>query len=482
MMKKMCKISAFLCTALLIFNIIVPVAAEESSDSDVIQGVTEDASVYSGCHSVDAKIPMLGTSQLVTNAQSVFLYERSTDTTMYAWNADVQMAPSSLVKIMTAYLAAEKGNLAEIVTIDESVLASVPANAVSSKLQVDEVITVRDLLYCMMVGSGNDAAAVIADHISGSQEAFIEQMNAKAAELGCTSTIFTNVHGLHDENQHTTARDVCRILSAALDNEVFRTVFTTVTYTVPQTNKSEPRELITGNFLMTQNDMQIYYDPRVTGGRTGVANDGTRCLAATAENEGMELISVVMGAKSVYREDGYTVQSFGSFPEAKQLFDAGFVGYKAVQILHPGQILMQRDVEDGAEKVSVGVAESRKVVLPENVGSNDLSYRYADIHGVPAAPVSQGTALSDVQVWYGSICVAQAHLYAMNSVYTNPVVQIKAIDRNSGNVWQTVLVIVLIIAACTFVVLAGIRLAPKLRYVKNGRQSRRNSRNRRRSR
>jgi len=479
-MKNICKICALVCAMLLFFDVGVRAVADEPDNNPVTQGSVDDASIHSGCHSVDAQIPLLGTSQIVTNAQSVFLYERHTDTTMYAWNADLQMSPSSLVKIMTAYIASENGNLSEIVTIKDSVLSSVPSNAVSSKLQPDEVITVEDLLYCMMVGSGNDAAAVIADHISGSQEAFIIEMNEKAAQLGCTGTQFTNVHGLHDDNQVTTARDTCRILSAALENETFRTVFSTVSYTVPKTNKSEARELITGNFLMTQNDMQIYYDSRVTGGRTGTANDGSRCLAATAQSGNMELISIVMGAKSVYKDDGYTVQSFGSFNEAKQLFDAGFTGYKAVQILHPGQILMQRDVDGGVEKVSVGVHDSRKVVLPDSLGSKDLSYRYADLNGTPVAPVTEGSIVSNVQVWYGNICVAQSDLYAMNAVFTQPVAQVEAIDDDDSGVWKTVLIVVFVVVGCLLLAIAAIRIIPRLRQIERKKRGRRYRQGRRR--
>ena len=110
--------------------------------------------------------------------------------------------------------------------------------------------TVKDLLYCMMVASGNDAAIILADHVLGSQKAFVAEMNRYVTELGCANTHFTNVHGLHDDKQYTTARDMAKILAKAIQNTLFCEVFGAKEYAMPQTNKSNARRLISQNYLL----------------------------------------------------------------------------------------------------------------------------------------------------------------------------------------------------------------------------------------
>lgn len=474
-MKKIGLMCLMLCVVIAIQCLAVPVFAE---------GEIQNSTVTNGSHSVDAQIPLLGSDQLVSNAQSAVVFEANSETLMYAWNADEQMSPASLVKILTALIAVEQGELSDAVTVTETVLNTVPYDAVTADLLADEVLTVEDLLYCMMVGSANDAAAVLADHLHGSQAAFVAEMNRYARELGCTGTNFTNVHGLHDENQYTTARDVARILAAAVQNEKFCTVFEAVQYTVPATNKSDTRELITGNYLMNQNQdsVEIYYDSRVTGGRTGVTSSGHRCIAVTAENNGMLLISVVMGAKSVYQEDGYTVQIFGGYKETSALLDAGFEGYTATQIIYAGQALAQYRVENGASDVVIGAMESVSTVLPQGVASSELNYRYSNMGGGLQAPVEKGQILSNVEVWYGSVCVAQVDLYAMNSVPVQQEQTLKTDEDNNDVPWPLVLTVVVCIAVGALILAIIIRTVGRLRLAAARSRSRRHRRNRRRSR
>ena len=213
------KLIRYLCSFLsvaLIFSGLSTVCLAESDDS---------ASVVSGCHSVDASSTYLGASQIVDNVQAAFVFEVNSDTLMYAHNPDLQVYPASLVKVMTALIAVEQGNLEETIVVDEDTLSTVPYDAVSVELQPGEAISLNELLYCMMTGSANDAAAVIAEHISGTQDAFVQKMNEYAQSLGCTATQFTNVHGLHNEQQYTTVRDLARILSAAVKNEQFCAYF-----------------------------------------------------------------------------------------------------------------------------------------------------------------------------------------------------------------------------------------------------------------
>ena len=466
------KFSIFCLIAVLLFCS-VPVAAEDT---------VPDASVLQGCNTVDGQVPFLGTGVLVSNTVSAVLYETNTDSLMYAHNADQQVSPASLVKILTALIAVEKGKMDDVVTVHEEVLATLAPDAAVVELVADEVLTVRDLLYCMMVASGNDAAVVLADHVLGSQEAFVAEMNRYAEELGCTATHFTNVHGLHDDNQYTTARDVTRILAKAVENEAFCEVFGAIYYTVPESNKSPERHISTQNYMMNDDKDVNYYDTRVTGSRTAVNNDYSRSVASVAELNDMQLICVVIGAKSQYAEDGYTTLVFGGYGETKQLLDLGFNGYRTAQILYPDQVFKQVSVVNGDCDLTIGTKSGASCVIPSNLGENDLVYRFADESGY-TAPVENGQSLSMLQVWYGSVCIAQSETYAMNGVATAGTAFTNDTDKNVDVSFLRILLYVigsvLILVFVVFIVLFTMR---SFQISKRKRQSRNNSRNRRRSR
>ena len=432
-------------------------------------------------YGIDSDNALLGSKQMFDTIKSAFLYERNSGTVMYAWKADEQVYPSSLVKIMTALLAVEKGNLADVITVKESVIKTIPHNAVSAELEADEQISLESLLYCMMVGSANDAASVIADHICGSQAAFVDEMNAYAKQLGCTKTNFTNPHGLHNEKQKTSARDMAKILSVAMNNDTFRKIFTTVRCTVPATNKSEERSLATGNFLMNTDSLDIYFDNRVTGGRTGVSEDGRRCLAASATGNGMELISIVMGAKSVVEDDGYTTTVYGSFKETSTLIDKGLKGYKTAQVLYPEQTVDQCSVVNGANDVILGSKTTVYAVLPTSVNLKDLTFKYAN-NGEIRAPIAAGDAVSTVEVWYKNTCVANAILYAMNSVKDTTQEEIPVEVKEDDNTAQTALLIIGISVGAAVLFVFIVRVIPRVRRLLKKRQLMKYRRNRRRSR
>lgn len=436
----------------------------------------DDATVTNGCHSLDAMSAYLGSEKLADNVGAAVLYEMNSDTLMYAWHADKKVYPSSMVKILTALIAVEKGDPQTVITVTQDVLDSVPYYAASAELQVDEQIPLSDLLYCMMVGSANDAAAVIASHISGSQDSFVKEMNDYALALGCTGTQFTNVHGLHDEQQYTTARDMARILSAAVRNEAFLAYFSAVNYIVPATNKSEERELSSGNFLVNTEDFQLYYDPRVTGGRTGITEDGARCLATVAQHNGMQLISVVTGSESTFADDGSTL-TYGSFKETTTLLDACFNGYQVAQVLYKGQVLKQSSIPDGENDVVLCSEESVYAVLPEDVSVADLTFKYGDT--ALAAPVEAGQVLSDVEIWHGGFCIARSDLKAMNSV--RKVAVGNAVDgqgESNGGLKAAVTILAWVIGGVlgVLVLIRGVRILRVYLLRRRGKAYRRNRR------
>lgn len=461
------KISLFLCIMMLLQAVLLPVAADELTD----------VSILNGCHGIDASVPVLGSAQLTENMQSAVMFEVSTSTLMYAWNPDQQLHPAGLVKILTALIAIENGNLADAVIVKQSVLDQISENVRTSKLQADEVFTLEQLLYCVLVEGSNDAALVVAHHIAGSQDAFVSMMNTFAQDLGCTNSQFTNVHGLHDDQQLTTARDIARILARAIGNEQFATIFGTSHYDLEATNKSESRQLESSNHLIHQSLYEIYYDQRVTGGRTGVTNTGLNCIATTAQQDDMQMVCVVMGSASKINDRGI-VEKIGGFEETTKLLDQGFNGYMTAQLLYDGQALKQYSVRNGIADVVVGPNVAISSVVPKDAVTGTLSYQYKDVESAFEAPVEKGRRMSTVEVWCGSVCLAQAELYALNDVDVN-YQQVEYEDGNGLPGWGVVLIILLVLVCGAAVYIFGtryrnIRVAARKR--KTGRKDRRRRR------
>lgn len=455
---------------------IEPVMADETE---------QDFSVISGCNTLEGQVPFLGTQKIIENGKACILYEANTDTLMYADNADEQLPPASLVKILTTLIAVEKGKLDDAVTVKQKVLDTLDPDAVriQPKLAADEVLTVEDLLHCMMVTSANDAAVILADHIMGDQKAFVAEMNRYAKELGCTNTNFTNVHGLHNKEQYTSARDTARILAKAIQNEQFCEIFFAKKYVVPATNKNESRVLVTQNYLMNKDIVVIHYDERAKGSRTGTTTDGTTNIATCAEVDGMKLISVVMSSASSYDEKTGLVKIFGGYGETQQLLDLGFTGHKAGQLIYENQILKQIPISGGSSDVTIATKEARSAVIPADAGREQLEFRY--VNEVPLSlPVKEGQRVSTLQIWCNNICIAQTEIFAMNSV--SAVDQIFSDEgnrsgtaaiflRNALKVLGVILVIGLLVV--------GVFYLRRLNQIaKQKRQRRRNRRDRRRSR
>ncbi len=467
-MKKRSIISLVLCLLLLTSVLFPPVSAEE----------TTDISVENGCHSVDGKMPLLGSAQLIENGQACVLFENVSDTIMYAWNADEPVYPASLVKIMTAWLAVEQGTMTDAVTVSAGAIASLPQGIISISLQPNEVISVESLLYGLLLGSANDAAVVLAEHIAGSEAAFVAMMNERAQELGCTGTAFTDCHGL-DGSQRSTARDIARILAAAMENEQFRTIFTTTNFTVPATNLSGTRYLVTGNYLMDSESL-LYYDGRVTGGRTGVNATGERCIAVTAESGNMELISVIINASDTLASDGYSIGIVGGYHETTELLDNA-AGYRVAQVIYDGQALKQIQIEQADSDLVIGPKVSVSTVLPEGAKISELTYRYFDVTDAMRVPVEKDALVSRVEVWHGALPVAQVDLFAMNSV-RSAVINDLPEDENAPSVVSKILKVLLIVVVVIVLGILILRLIARLRMRAARKRSRHNRMSRRRSR
>ncbi len=445
--------------------LIQPVFATETED---------DISIAQGAHSLDARWSVLGGEQLIINCDSAILYELNSDTMMYSWNADAPVYPASLVKIMTALMVVERGTLSDAITVRQDVLDTVDPNVKSLELQADEVLTVEDLLYAVMVYSANDAAAVLADHIAGSQEQFVTDMNSYAQELGCTGTKFVNVNGLHHSDQVSTARDIAKILAHASKNELFMQFYGATYHAIAKTNKHDAtRELSTDNYLLVS-QVERYYDGRIIGSRTGATALGDRCVASVAQEGDMKLLCIIMGAESEYEENGNKVTSYCGFPETSKLLDYGFDGYKPVQLLYQGQSLEQCKVQGGANDVVLGVSGDICTVLPEDCGLEDIRFQFSDGYNQIKAPVEKGQIVGSVTLWNGNVCIGSTELYAMSAVGTgSPTVEN---DDNSPITAGKVILIILAVVVLAFGGVVCVRWIRTIRVVKQKRRRRRSHR------
>lgn len=246
----------------------------------------------------------------ITSEAAVIL-EDSTNTILYAKNMDAALFPGSTVKIMTCLLALENSSLTDQVTMTATGVSGVTDGGANISAQLDEVFTMEQCLYAVMVSSANDIALQVAEHISGSVEAFVEKMNARAAELGCTNTVFTNPTGLPDENQHTTAHDMALIMKAAIDNEAFGPIASAISYNIPATNVSGGGRALSSKFTMTNPAVSGYYEGCL-GGKEGYTQASGSTLVCAAERNGMRLIAVVLkGAPDQTDDEAITLLDYG---------------------------------------------------------------------------------------------------------------------------------------------------------------------------
>ncbi|MBQ4551649.1 MAG: D-alanyl-D-alanine carboxypeptidase, partial [Clostridia bacterium] len=231
-------------------------------------------------------------------------------------NADRRMFPASTTKIMTVYLGLLLGDLNEKVTTTASSLM-IPSDSSTIPLVEGEEIYFKDLLYATMVRSGNEGANLIAETISGSNEAFANLMNQYAVSIGCTDTHFTNPHGLHDENHYTTARDMALIAREAMQNKNFEDIANTTVYTLPKSNIYRARSLTCRTHDFFGDPESATYYEYANGIKTGNTNAAGHCFVGSAEKDGVEFISVVF----------YTPSYKACWSDTKKLMEYGFTQY-----------------------------------------------------------------------------------------------------------------------------------------------------------
>lgn len=355
------------------------------------------------------------------HAQSVILVDPETNQVFYERNADGRAYPASTTKIMTALLTLKYCGLDETETCIEEDLSSLEPGSTLAGIKVDETMTIHDLLYCLLLPSGNEAANMLARHVGGTVENFVWMMNAEAAVLGCTGTHFANPHGLHDDNHYTTARDLYLMAAEAMENETFAEVARTAVKTLQETNMQKERQVLTTNQLILRRADPWYYG-NCKGIKTGTTSQAGACLVSAAEKDGGMLISVLLGCD----KDDYTGGVRPNFTETKRLFEWGFQNFETQTLIKPDVTISTVDVTLSTEtdKLSLKTAEGLTAVVPKDLDTDNLDLTY-DLPESVRAPISAGEKIGTVTISYAGATYGTIDLVALNNVSMSNVLYYK---------------------------------------------------------
>lgn len=402
-------------------------------------------------------------------AYAALLIELNTGATLYAFNANEQHYPASLTKIMTCMLALENGNLEDILTVSSTALDGLDEAGSTAGLVEGEQMSLLNMLYCVMVSSANEACNVVAEYVSGSIEAFVDLMNQRAQELGCTGTHFANPHGLHDENHYTTAYDLSLIVRQALQYEEFRTICNTASYTLPATNMHEARTMNTTNELLSVNSANYY--SKAEGVKTGFTSPARRCLISTADNGNLHLLAVILGADTVYNEDLGTWFP-QNFPECINLFEYGFQNYTIATVLNTLYPLAEIPVNQsaGSQTVALAPAKELRTLVPSDYNEDDLQMDIQLIGDSVDAPVAAGDVLGTVTVSFQGQVLGTSDLTAITAVsrseITHQVEETKVYVQDNWWKWLLgVLIAILVLIVICLILLQVYRRRERKRKV-----------------
>ena len=330
------------------------------------------------------------------NARAALLMEKSTGQVLYEANAHAPLELASVTKVMTMLLIMEALDAG---TITKETMVPVSATAAGMGgsqvyMEEGEEFSVHDMLKAIAVASGNDACVAMAEYLAGSESAFVEKMNARAAELGMEDTVFCNCTGLPAEGHHSSAYDI-----ALMSRELILRHPDIRTYTTIWMDT-----LRDGDFQLANTNKLVRYYEGATGLKTGSTDAALYCLSATAEKEGMELIAVILGAPT----------SNDRFEGAKALLNYGFATYALVPVA-PSEPLTPVPVTLGtAASVLPGLVQERQLLLPK--GEAGKVTTTVDLPSALSAPVEAGQELGHLTVLVDGQAVEEIPLVAQEAV------------------------------------------------------------------
>ena len=411
-------------------------------------------------------------------AKAALLLDQNTGKIVYAKNEHEELYPASLTKIMTALLvlrAVDEGKLTmdQSITASESAFETLHDDGSSAGIKAGEILTVRQLLQCLLIVSANEAGTILAEAVSGSVSAFVEEMNAEAQALGCENTHFVNPTGLHDPQHYTSAWDLSLIATEALKYPDFLTICDSIKEIIPATNLSSERVLRTTNYLLDTWRALGYRYRNAHGIKTGSTSDAGYCLVSSAEKGELRFLSVVMGCERVVDASGKA--DVKSFSETKRLFEWGFenFSYKTVQSVNDMLASIPVTLSQETNSVVLHPAEDVVVPLPNALSADDLKRVIRFERQSVEAPVQAGEVLAEAVLSYGDTEYAAIPLVALNDIDASRslvlLAQAKAVLAKPIVKIAVILVVGLLLALLIWKLTIGRR---RYRYGKNVRPSR----------
>ena len=361
--------------------------------------------------------------------KAVYIAEPTTGKVIYEKNAHEKMYPASTTKILTALVVLENCKLDEKATVSQNAIKLVPSDYSNAKLKVGEEVTISDLLKALLIPSANEAANVLAEHVSGSIDDFAELCNKRAKELGCETLHFVNPNGLHDENHYCSAYDLYLIARECRKYEAFNEIVQLKSFTLPATNAYSKADRTFKN----RNEMLLpgqYYYEYCTGIKTGHTNPAGECLVASSSQNDIDLISVVLGGK--------TVNSKGlndRFYDTKRLFEFAYNSYAVKEIANKGDVATTIRIEKAVDEdasLDVVVNSDISTIVPADIDKESIKSSIS-INRDLVAPIEQNQVLG--QITY----------YADGLEYTTDIVASHAVKKIPYEKYNIIVIVAVVL-------------------------------------
>lgn len=329
-------------------------------------------------------------NDITTNSSSCLLMDAKTGKIIYAKNAYEKMYPASTTKLMTAILTLENCKLTDTAIVSHNAIYSIPVGYSHASLKEDEELTIEQLLNVLLIPSANDAAIVLAEHISGSVEKFSKLMNEKAKSLGCLNTNFVNPNGIQNKNHYSTAYDLALIGKYALKFPDIKRIAMVKQYTLPTTNKYDKTDRIFNatNGLINDDVLNKNYYEYATGLKTGYTDASGYCIVSTAKKDDKELIAVILNSNSISKR----------YSDCKTLFNYGFDNYEYITIQDEKAVVKQVEIENGSKSsknLNVVVKDKIEVFTKNDTDLSKLEPTI-EINESLKAPLAENTVIGKI--------------------------------------------------------------------------------------
>lgn len=352
----------------------------------------------------------------VERCVSAYLYNFESDEVLFEYNPSSEVHPASTAKLMTAIVVFEEyeSALDTEITVTQSMLDETSGNKIGFSL--GEVVTVEQMLSCMLVNSANDAAIILAHATAGDTASFVRLMNEKAALLGAFNTYYTNPTGMHDSAMVTTARDTAIIAKYAYSIDGLVSITSTPKYVMEATNMSDYRSIFNRNGLISRYYFSDYFYSRAVGLNAGATSQGNYAICAVAEDEadGLTYLAIVLGAEED-EESGVLY----SYANAIKMLDWAFDSYGMITVLSASRAICELDINLSStlDYVTLVPANDITVFLPTSVDiSKDIRYSYNTFSDSLNAPIEAGEEAGTITVLYGNKILGSCPLVTTTSI------------------------------------------------------------------